>query len=151
MFLINHALKLKHKPSHLKLNRGTGHHPIQYTSFSFKRENIVPQWECKLNSAPAAAKTRHVQGHALKVNIVTVWQFHYYCRKQESKDRIKWKYHKPVCPYSVQNIGWNDGVQAVFSSIVVKISYFIWKVVKMDVCKQHILFVSLLWPCKTKQ
>jgi hypothetical protein len=71
MFFTNHALKFKQKPSHLKLNRGTGHHPIQYTSFSSKKDNTVPQWACKLNSAPAAAETCHAQGRTLKVNIVT--------------------------------------------------------------------------------
>jgi hypothetical protein len=47
-------------------------------------------------------------------------------------------------------MGWNDGVQAVFSLIFVKISYFIWKAVKINIRKQHTLFVSLLRSCKTK-
>jgi hypothetical protein len=88
MFFVNRVLKFKHKPSHLKLKRGTGHHPIQYTSFSSKKENTVLQWACKLNSAPAAAETYHVQGHTLKVNIVAAQVYHHY-RKQESKDRIE--------------------------------------------------------------
>jgi hypothetical protein len=70
MFFINRALKFQHKPGHFKLNRGTGHHPLKYASFSSIRENTVPQWACKLSSAPATAETWHVKGHTLKVNIV---------------------------------------------------------------------------------
>jgi hypothetical protein len=89
MFFIIQALKFKHKTSHLKLSRGTECHPLQYTSFPSKRETVVPQWACKLNSAPATVETWHVEGRTLKVTIFPAGQVHIHRAKQESKDRIK--------------------------------------------------------------
>ena len=43
-------------------------HLIKGTNVSTKTENTVPQSAFKLNSAPAAAETLHLQGQVLRVN-----------------------------------------------------------------------------------
>jgi len=43
---------------------------IESTSFSYERENSVPKWAFKLDSAPAAAaETRYLKCHLIKVKI----------------------------------------------------------------------------------